>query len=279
MARRSSSSGWRRRSRPPSWGAEPSSRAATAAPPRTRSTSRGSSWGRFRHKERGYSASALTTNSSVVTSLANDFSFEEIFSRQLESMARRGDVLLALSTSGGSPNVIRAVETARKLGVHAFAFSGKGGGRLAESAELAVVVPHDDFARIQEVLYSARPHSVRSRRRGNPAFRSEAVESSKGPALRRILFICENEAGNQSTKHRVLDVIAFLKIADYRLYCGRKTAIGRSRVMVLSVAIISESSGISERRMCCSFRDRQHIHLFSLPVCEAHGQDNRFRCG
>ena len=107
--------------------------------------------GRFRHKERGYSASALTTNSSVVTSLANDFSFEEIFSRQLESMAHRGDVLLALSTSGGSMNVIRAVETARKLGVHAFAFSGKGGGRLAESAELAVVVPHNDFARIQEM--------------------------------------------------------------------------------------------------------------------------------
>ena len=107
--------------------------------------------GRFRHKERGYGAHALTTNSSVVTSLANDYSFEEIFSRQLESMARRGDVLLALSTSGGSPNVIRAVETARALGVHAFAFSGKGGGRLAETAELAVVVPHDDFARIQEV--------------------------------------------------------------------------------------------------------------------------------
>ena len=107
--------------------------------------------GRFRHKIRGYSASALTTNSSIVTSLANDFSFEEIFSRQLESMAHRGDVLLALSTSGGSPNVIRAVETARTLGVHAFAFSGKGGGRLAESAEIAVVVPHGDFARIQEV--------------------------------------------------------------------------------------------------------------------------------
>jgi len=66
-------------------------------------------------------------------------------------MARRGDVLLAFSTSGGSSNVIRAVETARKMGVHAFAFSGKGGGRLAEAADLAVVVPHDDFARIQEL--------------------------------------------------------------------------------------------------------------------------------
>jgi D-sedoheptulose 7-phosphate isomerase len=107
--------------------------------------------GRFRHKERGYGAHALTANSTVVTSLANDYSFEEIFSRQLESMARRGDVLLAFSTSGGSSNVIRAVETARKMGVHAFAFSGKGGGRLAEAADLAVVVPHDDFARIQEL--------------------------------------------------------------------------------------------------------------------------------
>jgi glycosyltransferase involved in cell wall biosynthesis len=76
---------------------------------------------------------------------------------------------------------------------------------------------------------------MRSRRRDDPAFRSEAVESSKGPALKRILFICENETRNQSTKHRVLDVIAFLKIADYRLYCGGKTTIGKSKVMLISV--------------------------------------------
>jgi len=107
--------------------------------------------GRFRQKTRGYKASALTTNSSVVTSLANDFSFDEIFSRQLESRGSAGDVLLALSTSGASPNVIRAVEEAKSLRMHAFAFSGKGGGRLAEVAELAVIVPHDDFARIQEM--------------------------------------------------------------------------------------------------------------------------------
>ena len=107
--------------------------------------------GRFRQKTRGYKASALTTNSSVVTSLANDFSFDEIFSRQLESRGSAGDVLLALSTSGASPNVIRAVEAAKSLRMHAFAFSGKGGGRLAEVAELAVIVPHDDFARIQEM--------------------------------------------------------------------------------------------------------------------------------
>jgi len=85
------------------------------------------------------------------TALANDFSFDEVFSRQLESMGRSGDVLLALSTSGGSRNLVRAVESAKRLGLHAFAFSGKGGGRLAEVADLAVIVPHDDFARIQEV--------------------------------------------------------------------------------------------------------------------------------
>jgi D-sedoheptulose 7-phosphate isomerase len=107
--------------------------------------------GRFRQKTRGYKAFALTTNSSILTALANDFSFDEVFSRQLESRGQEGDVLLALSTSGVSANVVRAVEEAKSLRMHTFAFSGKGGGPLAEAAELAVVVPHDDFARIQEV--------------------------------------------------------------------------------------------------------------------------------
>jgi len=107
--------------------------------------------GRFRHKAKGYKASALTTNSSIVTAIANDFSFDEIFSRQIESRGQAGDVLLALSTSGGSPNVVRAAETANRLGIASLAFAGKGGGRLAEVSRIAVVVPHDDFARIQEV--------------------------------------------------------------------------------------------------------------------------------
>ena len=113
--------------------------------------------GRFRHKTRGYHAASLTTNSSIVTALANDFSFDEVFSRQLESMGREGDVLLALSTSGSSKNLLCAVDTAKRLGIHTFAFSGKGGGRLAEMCELAVVVPHGDFARIQE-LHMALGH-------------------------------------------------------------------------------------------------------------------------
>jgi D-sedoheptulose 7-phosphate isomerase len=107
--------------------------------------------GRFRRKVRGYKAFALTTNSSVVTAIANDFSYDEIFSKQLESGARQGDVLLALSTSGMSPNVVRAAETANELGLISLAFVGCGGGRLAQVSRLALTVPHDDFARIQEV--------------------------------------------------------------------------------------------------------------------------------
>ena len=114
--------------------------------------------GRFRRKKtRGYRAFALTTNSSVVTALANDFGYDEVFSRQLEAMAATGDVLLALSTSGASPNVVAAVRTARGLGMSALSFTGAGGGAIADESLLAIVVPHDDFARIQE-LHMALGH-------------------------------------------------------------------------------------------------------------------------
>jgi len=107
--------------------------------------------GRFRRKVKGYKAFALTTNSSIVTALANDFSFDEIFSKQLESRGEAGDVLLALSTSGGSPNVVRAAEMANKLGMTSLALSGGAGGKLAEVSQISLVVPHDDFARVQEL--------------------------------------------------------------------------------------------------------------------------------
>jgi len=107
--------------------------------------------GRFRKKPRGYKAFALTTNSSVVTAIANDFSFDEVFSRQLESRAKSGDVLLCLSTSGKSPNVVKAAEMANRLGVISLALVGKDGGELASVSKLSIVVPHDDFARIQEM--------------------------------------------------------------------------------------------------------------------------------
>lgn len=107
--------------------------------------------GRFRRKVKGYKAFALTTNSSIVTALANDFTYDEIFSKQLESGGEAGDVLLALSTSGGSPNVVKAAEMANELGMISLAFSGGAGGRLAEVSHVSLVVPHDDFARVQEL--------------------------------------------------------------------------------------------------------------------------------
>jgi D-sedoheptulose 7-phosphate isomerase len=108
--------------------------------------------GRFRRKKvHGYKAIALTTNSSIVTAIANDFSYEEIFSKQLESRGREGDILIALSTSGDSPNTVRAAEEARKLGMKSLAFVGEKPGGLGEASDIFLSVPHGDFARIQEV--------------------------------------------------------------------------------------------------------------------------------
>ena len=108
--------------------------------------------GRFRRKKlSGYKAFALTTNSSVVTAIANDFSYDDVFSKQIEAIGSSGDVLLALSTSGNSPNAVEAVSMAAGLGMKTLAFTGAGGGTLAERADLAIVVPDEDFARIQEI--------------------------------------------------------------------------------------------------------------------------------
>jgi D-sedoheptulose 7-phosphate isomerase len=108
--------------------------------------------GRFRRKKlHGYKAFALTTNSSVVTAIANDFSYDDVFAKQIEALGGEGDVLLALSTSGDSPNAVAAFDMASGIGMRTLAFTGGGGGRLAEKADLAIVVPEDDFARIQEI--------------------------------------------------------------------------------------------------------------------------------
>jgi len=108
--------------------------------------------GRFRRKKlSGYKAFALTTNSSVVTAIANDFSYDEVFAKQLEALGGEGDVLLALSTSGDSANAVRALSTAAEMGMRTLAFTGAGGGKMAGLAELAIVVPDDDFARVQEI--------------------------------------------------------------------------------------------------------------------------------
>ncbi len=93
---------------------------------------------------------ALTTDSSVLTACANDYGFERVFSRQVEALGRKGDLLLVLSTSGNSENLISAVTTARDLQMETAALLGKGGGELAEIANLSIIIPSQSVLRIQE---------------------------------------------------------------------------------------------------------------------------------
>lgn len=106
--------------------------------------------GRFLSNRRSLPAIALTTDTSTLTAIGNDFGFEQIFSRQIEGLGKPGDLALALSSSGNSPNIIAALERAGELGLTACTLSGKGGGPAAERAELAAVIPSDDTDFIQE---------------------------------------------------------------------------------------------------------------------------------
>ena len=105
---------------------------------------------RFSKDRVPYAAIALTTDTSFLTACANDYAFDEVFARQLEALGSAGDVLIALSTSGRSPNLLRALEAAKARGIETFALSAGDGGALARSADVAIVVPHADAARIQE---------------------------------------------------------------------------------------------------------------------------------
>jgi len=97
---------------------------------------------------------ALTTDSSTLTSIANDYAYEQIFAKQLRAIGRRGDVLLAISTSGNSANVIEALHVAHELGVRVIGLTGNGGGKMAPlltAEDVHICVPHKSTARIQEV--------------------------------------------------------------------------------------------------------------------------------
>lgn len=106
---------------------------------------------RFRKDRPAIPALALTTDSSILTAGGNDLGFGEIFARQVEALGRPGDVLVALSTSGRSPNVLRAVSAARAMGLSTVALTGAGGGDLAGLADLVLAVPSRTTARIQEM--------------------------------------------------------------------------------------------------------------------------------
>ncbi len=99
---------------------------------------------------KGLAALALTTNPSVLTAAGNDYGFEQIFSRQIESLVAPQDILVALSTSGNSANVIRGVEAGRARGAYLVAFTGETGGQLAGKVDLLLNVPSKDAQRIQE---------------------------------------------------------------------------------------------------------------------------------
>jgi len=106
--------------------------------------------GRFEKERRGYPAVALTTDTSALTSIGNDYGFEQIFARQLEALASPGDVLVAITTSGNSPNVVAAVERARALGVRSIGLLGRDGGVCAERVDVPLVIDVRRTARIQE---------------------------------------------------------------------------------------------------------------------------------
>lgn len=95
-------------------------------------------------------AIALNIDTAVLTACSNDFGFEQVFARQIQGLGRKGDMLLLISTSGNSPNLIRAAETAREMGILTAALLGHNGGRLAMLADKKLVVPHSSVQRIQE---------------------------------------------------------------------------------------------------------------------------------
>lgn len=106
--------------------------------------------GRFERERRAWPAIALTTDTSILTALSNDYSVETIFSRQIEALGKPGDVLIAFTTSGNSPNVIEGVRKANELGLRTIGFTGEAGGKLAEVCHLTLKVPSRRTCRIQE---------------------------------------------------------------------------------------------------------------------------------
>lgn len=106
--------------------------------------------GRYEANRKALAAIALTTNSSSLTAISNDYGFAEVFARQVQALAKSGDVALAISTSGNSENVLRGAAEARQLGAFTIGLTGRTGGKLATSVDLCICVPSDVTSRIQE---------------------------------------------------------------------------------------------------------------------------------
>lgn len=107
--------------------------------------------GRYKTERKSLPGIALTTDTSIITAIGNDYGYEHIFDRQIESLAREGDLLIGISTSGNSPNVINALKRAKELGCITIGFTGRDGGQMNEFCDLNLIVPSDNTPRIQEM--------------------------------------------------------------------------------------------------------------------------------
>lgn len=105
---------------------------------------------RFRMERPGLPAIALSTDSSIITAIGNDYGFERIFSRQVEALAAPGDALVGISTSGNSPNILRALEVGRQAGCSTIGLLGRDGGTIKAACDIPLIMPSDDTPRIQE---------------------------------------------------------------------------------------------------------------------------------
>src|SRR6516164_7720670 len=107
--------------------------------------------GRFQRERAAMSAIALTVDTSILTAVGNDYSFKQVFARQVEALGNRGDVAMGISTSGESPNVVTALQTAKAKGLRTIALTGRDGGSVGRAAEIHVNVPDQNTQRVQEV--------------------------------------------------------------------------------------------------------------------------------
>ena len=107
--------------------------------------------GRYKMERRALAALSLTVDTSDITAIGNDYGYDDIFRRQLEGLGKAGDVLIGLSTSGNSANVIRAFELARNMGIRTVAFTGEGGGKMKALADICLAVPSNQTNHIQEM--------------------------------------------------------------------------------------------------------------------------------
>ena len=139
--------------------------------------------GRYRSERIALPALALTTNTSVLTALGNDYGFEEVFARQIAALGGRGDVAIAISTSGNSLNVLRALEVAKSLGLFTVGLAGRTGGKMRALTDICLCVPSDATPRIQEA-HILVGHIL-------SGFAEETLLRRTGGEQQRVLFHCK----------------------------------------------------------------------------------------